>query len=189
VNYGIDAPGTVLLFLLIGIAGISAGLILILIYRGSRVPGWYGAVVGPCLTIGVTLFLQSLVMVWGSKVGKLRLRDRVIGAMAWRGDEAVLDVGCGHALMLIAAAKRLRTGRAVNIDLWIRADQAGNSREATWSNVVLEKMTDRVELKDGDARKLPFPDGAFDVVLSSWGCTIFMNVRDARRRFGRSSAY
>jgi ubiquinone/menaquinone biosynthesis C-methylase UbiE len=107
-------------------------------------------------------------MLWGSKVGKLRLRDKVLNALTWRGDETVLDVGCGHGLLLIGAAKRLRTGKAVGIDLWKREDQAGNSREATWQNVQLEGVADRVELKDGDARKLPFPDGAFDVIVSSW---------------------
>jgi hypothetical protein len=38
-------------------------------------------------------------MLWGSKVGKLRLRDKVLNALRWRGDETVLDVGCGHGLL------------------------------------------------------------------------------------------
>jgi ubiquinone/menaquinone biosynthesis C-methylase UbiE len=107
-------------------------------------------------------------MLWGSKFGKSRLRDKVLNALTWRGDENVLDVGCGHGLLLIGAAKRLRTGKAVGIDLWKQEDQAGNSREATWQNVQIEGVAPRVELKDGDARKLPFPDASFDVTVSSW---------------------
>jgi len=70
--------------------------------------------------------------------------------------------------MLIGAAKRLRDGKAIGIDLWQKEDQSGNSREATLRNVQLENVADRVELIDGDARKLPFESGTFDVVLSSW---------------------
>jgi arsenite methyltransferase len=45
-------------------------------------------------------------MVWSSKVGKLRVRDRLIESLSLRGDESVLDVGCGRGLLLIAAAKQ-----------------------------------------------------------------------------------
>ncbi|MGD0388680.1 MAG: class I SAM-dependent methyltransferase [Tepidisphaeraceae bacterium] len=107
-------------------------------------------------------------MIWGSKVGKLRLRDKLIGSIPWRGDELVLDVGCGHGLLLVAAARQLRSGTAIGIDLWKNEDQADNSREATWRNVQLENVAARVELRDGDAQKLDFPDDTFDVVLSSW---------------------
>jgi ubiquinone/menaquinone biosynthesis C-methylase UbiE len=107
-------------------------------------------------------------MLWGSKVGKLWLRDRILDGLALRGDEQVLDVGCGHGLLLLGAAKRLTTGKAVGIDLWQKEDQAGNSRDATLENARLEGVADKVELHDGDARNMPFPDGAFDVVVSSW---------------------
>ncbi len=118
-------------------------------------------------------------MLWGSKFGKLRLRDKIINSISWRGDEMVLDVGCGHGLMLIGAAKRLTSGKAVGIDLWQKEDQSDNSREATLQNVRLENVTERVELLDGDARKLPFEDKSFEVILSSWA---LHNIYDRAQR-------
>src|SRR5262249_24118082 len=129
---------------------------------------WLGLFVVPLFCMGCSFLLTAGTMFWGSKIGKLRLRDKVLNAVTWRGDEQVLGVGCGHGVMLIGAAKRLRGGKATGIDLWQREDQAGNSREATSQNVLLEGVTDRVQLKDGDARKLPFADRMFDLVLSSW---------------------
>ena len=35
-----------------------------------------------------------------------------------------LDIGCGRGLMLIGAAKRLMTGKAMGIDVWHAQDQA-----------------------------------------------------------------
>lgn len=173
-NYGIDAPGLVLRFLLIGIAGTGLGVALIIGLRAG-LSQWMRFAVPPALTLGVWFLLTAMLMLWGSRFGKLQLRDNVIDAISWRGDEFVLDVGCGHGLMLIAAAKRLRGGKAIGIDLWQREDQSGNSRAATWQNVELENVADRVELLDGDARSLPFDDDYFDVVLSTWA---FHNIYD-----------
>jgi len=164
-NYGIDAPNVVLTFLLIGMLGVGLSFWL----RFLRIPG-------------AIFLLESLVMVWGSRAGKFRVRDKLLNSISWQGNEKVLDVGCGHGLMLIGAAKRLREGKAVGIDLWQKEDQAGNSREATLLNVRLENVADRVELVDGDARKLPFDDNAFDVVVSSW---VLHNIYD---RAGRDDA-
>ena len=105
-------------------------------------------------------------MVWDSKVGKLWARDRLLGGLALRGDETVLDVGCGRGLLLIGAAKRLTTGKAVGVDIWNAEDLSGNRPDATLENARLEGVAERVEVKDGDARRLPFADGAFDVVVT-----------------------
>jgi len=166
-NYGIDAPEVVSRFLAIGISGLILGVAGI--FLSSRgIVSWARFFAVPCLAVGVMFLVQAGVMVWGSRIGKLSLRDKVIRSIPWRGDEVVLDVGCGHGLMLIGAAKQLRTGKAIGIDLWQAEDQAGNSREATWQNVELENLNPRVELRDGDARRLPFDTNQFDIVLSSW---------------------
>jgi SAM-dependent methyltransferase len=177
-NYGIDAPGVVLRFFMIGIVGLIAGLSSILALEKGVLP-WARFVVAPALWMGGCYLVTAGVMIWGSKIGKLRLRDKLIGSIPWRGDEQVLDVGCGRGLMLIATAKRLRSGRATGIDIWRREDQTGNSREATSQNAQMENVSDRVALQDGDARKLPFTDNAFDVVISSWA---LHNISDPTER-------
>jgi cyclopropane fatty-acyl-phospholipid synthase-like methyltransferase len=73
-------------------------------------------------------------MVWSSKVGKLRERERLLDAVPWRGDETVLDVGCGRGLLLTAAARRIPDGKVIGVDIWQEVDQSGNRPEATWAN-------------------------------------------------------
>jgi arsenite methyltransferase len=165
-DYGVDAPRAVRNAV---IAGLTSGLLGPLSY----------AMLGPrrrplarmALALGTSVGLLSLVLVggtlWSSMVGKLRARDRLISSIPWRGDEVVLDVGCGRGLLLIAAAKRLTVGRAVGVDIWSASDQSGNSPQAALKNARLEGVAERVEVMDGDARRLPFEDGTFDVVLSS----------------------
>ena len=85
---------------------------------------WYmngvaaNAIASILVSIGVAFLITGAVMVWSSRVAKLKLRDRVLDAITWRGDEKVLDVGCGPGLMLIGAAKRLKSGKATGIDIW-----------------------------------------------------------------------
>ena len=52
------------------------------------------------------MLLSAAVMLWGSKVGKLNLRDKVVASLNLKGDEQVLDAGCGHGLMLVAGWHR-----------------------------------------------------------------------------------
>ncbi len=120
------------------------------------------------LYAGVAMLLAALVMYWGSRSGKLRLRDRLLDAIPWRGNETVLDVGCGRGLMLVGAAKRAHQGKVVGIDVWSGYDLSGNSLERTLENAKIERVAARVEIRDGDAREIPFPDGTFEVVVSSW---------------------
>lgn len=152
-DYGLDAPGVVLGLVLGG----AACLVI-----GPRIPGlsW---LVWP----GGLLIVEAVLMLWSSRQGKRIEAGRLLGRLAWRGDETVLDVGCGRGLLLIGAARRLPAGLAVGVDVWRSRDLAGNTPRATRANAAAEGVAERVEIATGDARALPFANAAFDVVVSS----------------------
>jgi SAM-dependent methyltransferase len=178
-NYGINAPPVIRNLVLVAAAGA--------VIAGTRLFGLWSeeSTLGPLLYGGVWAGLGCSClagfMTWGSKVGKLRERDRFLGALPWRGDETVLDVGCGRGLLVIGAARRLTTGKAVGVNLWQREDLSGNRPEATPENARIEGVADRVEVRDGDARSLPFPDGTFDVVVSSACLHNIYNTAERRK--------
>jgi arsenite methyltransferase len=99
--------------------------------------------------------------------GKRAIWAELLDELGLRGDERVLDVGCGRGAVLMLAARRLPAGHAVGADIWRRRDQNGNSRAAVERNAVAEGVRDRVEIVDADARDLPFEAASFDVVVSS----------------------
>ncbi len=160
--YGFDAPGIMLGLLAAGAAATVVGAALLSLGAGL-VAGLGGVIAAAGL---VPLGLGLSMVVYGL-VGKRRMRDHIIGLVPWRGDEQVLDIGTGRGLLLIAAAKRLgRRGRATGIDIWRDEDLSGNSLDALAENVAVEGVEDRVSLRTEDARRLSFPDASFDVVFS-----------------------
>ena len=53
------------------------------------------------------------------------------------------------------------------VDIWSTKDQSGNARDVTVLNASLEGVGDRVQIETVDMRALPYPDAAFDLVVSS----------------------
>ncbi len=167
-DYGIDAPGVV--------RNLAIGGGALLAVAGAAFAGLLPSALalGP---IGIDLPFSALAMgigfggaaAWlyfGSRYGKLDEREKLLRHVAFRGDEQVLDVGCGRGLILVGAAHALTTGRAVGIDIWQTADVSGNSAQAPLENARLEGVAERVAVQTCDMRSMPFPDGAFDVVVS-----------------------
>src|SRR5262249_14867722 len=46
--------------------------------------------------IALVFLATGGIMVWSSRVAKLRLRDRLLDSLVLQGNEKVLDVGCGR---------------------------------------------------------------------------------------------
>ncbi|HET9038675.1 MAG TPA: class I SAM-dependent methyltransferase [Gemmatimonadales bacterium] len=183
--YGLDAPPVVRNLLIAGTTGI-------LVWGAAALGLWSGVLrftmgaidlragVAPAgLCVGMGCLAMAAWMIWSSRVGKVRERERLLDTLTWRGDERVLDLGCGRGLMLIGAARRLRTGRAIGIDLWRSEDLGGNSPAAARANADVEGVTDRVTLETADMRMLPLPSGSIDVVLSQ---AAVHNIPDAQGR-------
>ncbi len=180
-KYGLDAPGAVLLSLALGLVGWGVGLALA--FRGGAV-----AITGFVLVIVAVLPLsQAILMFHYAARGKYRLRDRMLARRQWSGFDQVLDVGTGRGLLLIGAAKRAISGRAVGIDIWSAADLLNNRPAKTQKNAEIERVSDRIELHNMDAQQMKFADARFDVVVSNL-CLHNISTADGRNRACREIA-
>lgn len=112
-NYGIDAPGIIRNFLLIGIVMAIGGWLLppFSIFDTSFSVGLV-----LCGVSLVPIALGTSMLVYGI-LGKFNVRDRMLNLIEWQGDETVLDIGMGRGLLMVGAAKRLTTGKAIGIDI------------------------------------------------------------------------
>jgi arsenite methyltransferase len=162
-DYGVDAPGVVRNLIVVGLVCLPFGFLLPPLHFGQLTVIANGMFLGPgwgCLTGGLLMLVYS-------KWGKFRHRDRMLNLISWRGHEIVLDVGTGRGLLVIGAAKRLKTGKAFGVDIWSSKDLSGNSLEKTQANLELEGVADKVDLLSEDAQKMTFSDQTFDVVVSN----------------------
>jgi arsenite methyltransferase len=162
-DYGIDAPGVVRNLVLAGIGVPLLSWFVPVVHLGSVT-----ILIRPAaLPTAILCLLEAILMILYSKYGKFRHRDRMLKMVNWRGDETVLDVGTGRGLMMIGAAKKLTSGKAVGIDIWSKKDLSGNSMQQTLRNAEIEGIRDRVDVRSGNATAMNFADGSFDVVLSN----------------------
>jgi arsenite methyltransferase len=157
-DYGYDAPLFPIIF---GTAAAAMIVFSAWLWRSRGV-----APVGPVF-MAFFFLVNAGSFVYTTRRGKFVVWNEVLDHLQLRGDERVLDMGCGRGVVLVGVAARLTTGRAIGIDLWSTRDQSGNAREATLRNASLEGVADRIEVQTGDMRALPFVDASFDVVVSS----------------------
>jgi arsenite methyltransferase len=162
-DYGIDAPNVIRNFFLAG----ALFLIITLVFPRVLI-GHIEFILFPgFLWPAVWFFLFGGLMLVYSLKGKFRHRDRILAKVNWTGKENVLDVGTGRGLLLIGAAKRLTSGHAIGIDIWNAEDLSGNGPEGLKVNIAIEGVSEKTTILSEDARKMSFPDAAFDVVVSN----------------------
>ena len=164
-DYGIDAPGVVRNLFLVAIFGLAA-------FFTARAGLWSGLlfhvnIAGIGFSAGLGCAFMGAWMLYDSKIGKLKEREELLDRVALTGTEQLPDLGCGRGLLLVGAARRLSSGKATGLDLWSTEDLSGNSPEATLENARREGVLDRVDVRTGDMRTMPFEDASFDVIVSN----------------------
>jgi ubiquinone/menaquinone biosynthesis C-methylase UbiE len=95
-------------------------------------------------------------------------REEYLRLLGVAPGERVLDIGCGSGVVTRAIARRVVPGgRAVGVDSSpaLLAFARQHAEEAG--------LADAIELHQGDCRKLPFGDGAFDASIAA---TVFAHV-------------
>jgi arsenite methyltransferase len=157
--YGYDAPYALMIF---GLLSVATAVLATMFWR----QGTHRPAAG--MAIYFVFFLGNAAsFLYTTRRGKFLEWDRILDRVRLRGDERVLDMGCGRGAVLTAVARRLTDGRVTGVDIWSTHDQSGNARDVTVRNASLEGVGDRVDIQTGDMRALPFPDGTFDLVVSS----------------------
>jgi SAM-dependent methyltransferase len=171
-RFGIDAPTLVLGFASAGPVACVLGLL-------AAPAGSPLHALAPTLqSTGVSMLISAALMSLSSLVGKPWLLHRMVRALGLRGDERVLDVGCGRGMLLIEVARALPRGKVCGVDIWSTRDQSGNAREATLANVAAARMSATVAIDTGDMRQLPCADASFDAVVSSIASHNLANAAD-----------
>jgi SAM-dependent methyltransferase len=170
--YGIDAP--------VIVRNLAGGGVILLV-AGLAAGGWQPATpFAPTLQgTGTGMLLGALWMLISSLWLKRMLVRRLLRQRQWRGDEKVLDVGCGRGLAAIAAARLVPNGAVSAVDLWQSVDLSGNGPQALLANARAAGVESRLNVDTGDARALPYADESFDVVTSM---TAIHNIGDEAGR-------
>ncbi|KAE9621647.1 hypothetical protein Lal_00033016 [Lupinus albus] len=112
------------------------------------------------------------------------MANRIVSAVSdWSSVKLALDLGCcGRGILLNAVATQLKkegsSGRVVGLD---RSKQTTLS---TLRSAVTEGVGEYVTCREGDARRLPFPDNYFDVVVSG----VFVHTVGVGRRSAAEAA-
>jgi ubiquinone/menaquinone biosynthesis C-methylase UbiE len=151
-QYGIDAP------YLLPLAGLICAANFIVAAISQSIGPLIGAsAVLLCVGCGLHTSRRGKFLAWTELLDRLHLR----------GDERILDLGCGRGAVLLAAAKRVPSGRAFGVDIWKQSDQSGNSVNATRRNAQAEGVSDRVDVLTANLTALPFPAETFDLVVSN----------------------
>jgi SAM-dependent methyltransferase len=177
-EYGYDAPYALVIF---GFLAVVTGV-------GAAFAWWSGPLHSAAInTLSFVVFFGNAIsFFYTTRRGKFLEWERILDRTQLRGDETVLDMGCGRGAVLTAVARRLTTGRVTGADIWSTMDQSGNAKDVALRNAVLEGVSERVQIETADMRSLPFPDATFDLVVSSLAIHNIRSNSDRRKAIGEA---
>ncbi|KAK1303724.1 hypothetical protein QJS10_CPB11g00948 [Acorus calamus] len=126
--------------------------------------GSVSAIIAVCLLSAAAEILHSSVSL------QWHMSQRVVSAVPdWSSVRNALDVGCGRGMLLNSVALRLKKeggcGRVVG--LVQRRQRRRAAALAALRTARTEGVQEYVTCREGDATRLPFADGYFDVVVSA----------------------
>ncbi len=176
-DYGIDAPHVIRNLLIAGIPVLLLSFLLPVI----SIKNFHFHLSAVAMITGGVMVTEALLMLYYSKLGKLKHRERILDLMNWEGNEKVLDIGTGNGLLMIGAAKRLKTGKSIGIDIWTARDLSHNKAATAYNNAELEGVEGKIEVYDKNILSNGFSHNEFDAILSNLCLHNIYNKQDREK--------
>jgi len=155
------------------IGGGLTGIALAIIFTKLEYSIW---VLVLCWAVGAILLTWGIF--WQLSVGWVSNPEKVapfeddflslLGTI-WDGKGEVLDIGTGRGRMAVAIAKRFPEAQVIGMDTWTRLWSLwGQTKTGAERNAMIERVSDQCTYRKGNAQALPFREGEFRLVVSSF---------------------
>lgn len=178
-QYGNWIPGNVLLRFwgMTGVLLLGFSLSLVL-GRGNLLPLLLG--ISLFMVGSMTLYLQFCHYAYAFHGGGVmgEIHRFLLTRLPWKGQERLLEIGCGSGALTIRCAKAFPEAEVIGLDLWGKGWEY--SQEQCQKNAERERVQN-IGFIRGDAAALPFPDQAFDAVISNLTFHEVSEERDKRK--------
>lgn len=149
----------------------------------TRADGWLPAKIllalAAAFALAFAVYLCWARRAFSPKGGDLqnKVPDLLVSRISWDGKGKALDIGCGSGALTVRVAKLFPEAEVTGVDQWGGGWSYG--RAQCESNARKEGAADRTVFVEGSARRLPFPDGSFDLVVSN---LTFHEVRGSTKK-------
>ncbi|KAG6508446.1 demethylmenaquinone methyltransferase-like [Zingiber officinale] len=145
----------------------AVALLFLLHFPSSLTLRLLGALSGSLAALAALCLLRSAAAAVRSSLAERTARRMVAAVPDWSAVRTALDVGCGASggTLLSAVARQMKKegsgGRVVGVD------RRRETAVAVLRRAGDEGVREHVTCREGDARRLPFADGYFDLVVSA----------------------
>lgn len=139
-----------------------------------------------CLSVWALAVFRKAHHIFSYSGGRLSAKviSYVAGHVRCEGRVRVLDIGCGSGALAIEMAKRFPQAEVTGIDFWGAGWDYGKAQ--CERNARIEGVDRRTVFMQGDAAKLPFADGEFDVAVSNFVFHEVKSQADKRKVIGEA---